>query len=112
MKFPSLVPKSLCKTPIHVFIQQEGISEDGEPLEAVTNDLVCNYQDVAKTILTEQKKLVQIVGRAYFIGDIAPDIPIISGGTVKVFDVQRRIAQGMKARNPDGTVNYTRLDLE
>lgn len=112
MKYPSLVPNSVCKTDVHVTIYQEGISEDGEPLKAFEADLLCNYQDSAKTVLTAEKKLVQLSGTAYFHGDIAPEIPELSGGTVTVYGVERRIFRGEKGRNPDGTVNFTRLDVE
>lgn len=111
MKYPCLVPEKLCKTPIHVRIDQEGVSEDGEPLRAFETDLLCNYQDNAKTVLTAERKLVQLSGTALFHGDIAPNLPTLSGGTVTVYGIKRRIFQGMKARNPDGTVNYTRLDV-
>lgn len=74
-------------------------------------ELTCNYQDTAKRVLTKEQKLVQISGTALFPGDIAPDVPAITGGTLTVFGVERRILQGMKARNPDGSVNYTRLDV-
>ena len=74
-------------------------------------DLKCNFQDRAKTILTTEKKLVQITGTALFPGDIAPDFPTLSGGTVTVFGEERRIEQGMKARNLDGTVNYCQLEV-
>lgn len=111
MKYPSLVQKKHCKTPIKVIIEQEGISEDGEPLKAYELDLLCNYQDKAKTVLTAEKKLVEVTGSALFCGDIAPDLPVISGGKAIVFGVERKIATGQKARNPDGTVNYTRLEL-
>lgn len=112
MKYPCVVPKSVCKTPIHIEIEQEGISVYGEPLETLSVDTVCNYQDKAKTILTKEKKEVVITGCALMPGDIAPDLPTISSGTATIFGEQRRIAVGTKARNPDGTVNYTRLDLE
>lgn len=74
-------------------------------------DLTCNFQDRAKTILTTEKKLVQITGTALFPGDIAPDFPTLSGGIVTIFGEDRRIEQGMKARNPDGTVNYSQLEV-
>ena len=54
---------------------------------------------------------IQLSGTALFRGDIAPGVAVISGGTVTVFGETRNILQGMKARNPDGTVNYTRLDI-
>jgi hypothetical protein len=71
----------------------------------------CNYQDKAKTVLTAEQKLVEITGTALFPGDICPDLPVISGGFATVFGVQRRVLEGCKARNPDGTVNYTEVLL-
>ncbi len=111
MRFPCLVDKRFCKTPTTVILFQEGISEDGEPLEALKITAMCNYQDKAKTVITADKQLVQLSAQAYFIGDIAPDLPNISNGEIIVNGVKRRVYQGEKARNPDGTVNYTRLDL-
>lgn len=111
MKYPCLVPKRLCRTPVTVEIEQEGIDKYGEPPESIVISGLCNYQDSAKTVLTAEKKLIQLSGTALFPGDIAPELPSVSGGTVKVNGVRRRIFQGMKARNPDGSVNYTRLDV-
>ena len=65
----------------------------------------------AKTVVTADKQLVQITAQAYFIGDIAPELSTLSNGEVIVNGVKRKIYQGEKARNPDGTINYTRLDL-
>lgn len=106
MKYPCLVPKRLCKTPVHVHLESEELSNLGEPLYMYDDDLMCNFQDRAKTILTAEKKLVQITGTALFSGDIAPDVPSLSGGTLTVFGQERRIEQGCKNRNPDGTVNF------
>lgn len=110
--YPCLVPKILCKTPIHIEIEPEGLNKYGEPLDSIEVDTLCNYQDKAKTIYTKEKKEVKVTGSAYIPGDIAPELPTISGGTVKIFGVERRIVTGSKARNPDATVNYTLLELE
>lgn len=111
MKYPCLVPKKLCRTPIRVMIYGEGLSEDGAPEVIFSADLKCNYQDTAKTVLTAEGKQVQLSGIALFPGDIAPNQPALSGGEVVVYDVKRTIFQGRKARNPDSTVNYTELRL-
>ena len=111
MKYPCLVPKRLCRTDIHVHLESEDTDNRGHPEKVVDLDLKCNFQDRAKTILTTEKKLVQITGTALFPGDIAPDFPTLSGGTVTVFGEERRIEQGMKARNPDGPVNYCQLEV-
>lgn len=111
MKYPCLVPKQLCKTNIHVHLESEELDKFGNPKYAIDLDLMCNFQDKAKTILTAEKKIVQVTGSALFPGDIAPDMPSLPGGTVTVFGQERRIAAGKKNRNPDGTVNYCTLEV-
>lgn len=111
MKYPCLVPKRLCRTDISVHLESEGLDNQGEPKYTADLELKCNWQDKAKTILTAEKKLVQVTGTALFPGDIAPDMPSLSGGTVTVFGEERRIESGRKNRNPDGTVNYCTLEV-
>lgn len=111
MKFPYLVNKKFCKTDITVILYDENRNENGEPVEVFTGSFKCNYQDNARTVITADKGTVQITGIAYIPNDIAPDIPVLSGGKAVVNGVRRTIFSGTKARNPDGTVNYTRLDL-
>ncbi len=112
MKYPCLVPKRLCKIDIKLKFEREGLNKYGEPLETVEFAGKCNYQDKAKTVLTAEKKLIQIAGTALFPGDICPTLAVISGGEAEIFGVSRRIIEGRKARNPDGTVNYTEVLLE
>lgn len=112
MHFPSLVLPQFCKTPIHVIVQSEDVSKDGEPIKAFEADLFCNYQDKVVTVLTDQQKIVKITGSALFNGDIAPNLATLSGGSVNIHGVERKIADTRKSRNPDGSVNYTYLGLE
>ncbi|MBQ9314955.1 MAG: hypothetical protein IJ220_08235 [Clostridia bacterium] len=111
MNYPKLVRKEQCKTDIHVVLYGEGTTEDGEPVIALEDDFKCNYQDKAKRVLSAEKVVIQLTAKAYFIGDIAPDLAVISGGQVTVFGETRSIYQGSKARNPDGTVNFTELEI-
>ena len=111
MIYPQLVRKRDCKTDIHVILYAEEPSEEGEPIIALESDFKCNYQDKTKRVLTQEKVLIQLSGKAYFVGDIAPNFSNISGGQVIIFGEIRKIYQGTKARNPDGTVNYTELEI-
>lgn len=111
MTYPCLVLSQFCTIDISLELSREGLNEYGEPLEPVSYSGKCNYQDKAKTVLTAEKKLVEISGSALFPGDICPELPVISGGEAVVFGVKRRILQGTKARNPDGTINYTEVLL-
>lgn len=109
MRFPALVPPGVCTTPIRLVVYGEGLTEDGAPEAAFTFDGLCNWQDGGKTELTAEQKYIRVSGRAYFGGDICPDVPVISSGYGVIFGVRRAIAAGVKARNPDGTVNYTEV---
>lgn len=111
MRYPCLVRKRDCRTLVHVELSREGLTKHGEPFEPVVIDTECNYQDCAKTVFTAKKEEVQLSGVALFPGDIAPELPTLSGGTLQVNGAERTIFQGKKARNPDGTVNYCELDV-
>lgn len=109
MRYPSLVPEAVCKIPIQLVIETDDVDEDGAPVQLVTKGLSCNWQDSAKVELTGEQKYVRITGKAFFHGDICPEIPVISSGYGIIFGEKRYIAEGIKARNPDGTVNYTEV---
>ena len=111
MGWVCLVLPQWCKTPIRLEIESEDIQENGEPYPPVLVDTKCNYQDKARTVFTAEKKLVEVTGSALFPGDICPELSVISGGSAEIFGETRRILQGRKARNPDGTVNYTEVLL-
>lgn len=111
MGWPCLVPKALCKTDAVVNLHQEGLDEDGAPLTALSVTALCNWQDSAKTVRTDQEHFVQLSGVALFPGDLCPALAVISAGTVTVHGVKRDILRGSKCRNPDGTVNYTKLEV-
>lgn len=111
MRWPQLVPRQLCKTEATVTLYREGLDEDGAPLEAFSITSLCNWQDSAKTVRTDQEHFVQLSGVALFSGDLCPELAVISAGTVTVHGVKRDILRGSKCRNPDGTVNYTRVEV-
>lgn len=112
MKFPCLILPQFCKTPIKVTIYDEGPSEDGAPVVLLDNaEFECNFQDKAKPIYKDKQKVVQANGTCYIRGDILPGSAVISSGFVEIFGEKRTIAQGTKARNADGSVNYTQLDV-
>ncbi len=112
MKYPDLVPAWVCTTPITVTIESEELTEDGSPTTTTLKGLKCNWQDGGRVVLTNEQKVVQVTGRAFFHGDICPAISNITAGTAVVFGELREIHQGFKRRNPDGTVNHTEIQFK
>lgn len=111
MKFPCLVDKRFCNTPVKVVIDSTELNEDGELAEAFTVDTKCNLQMGARASFTKDKEKIELSGIALFIGDLCPTLPVIASGTVTVNGQEYSINKGTKNLNPDGTVNYTTLEL-
>lgn len=110
MKYPSLVPDKICNTPVVVY-RESGLNRDGSPKKAVIFEGKCFYSEKTKQILNAERQLITLSGEAIFNGDIAPDTDIITGEVRILSGFVRRIFSSQKAKNPDGTVNYTRLEL-
>lgn len=111
MKYPQLVPDKVCKTSVTI-TQTDGINENGAPNEVTIYTGKCNYSEKATKIMTPDKQLITLAGVALFNGDIDPARDVITGSAVLLGGaVRREIYRSEKARNPDGTVNYTRLEL-
>lgn len=112
MKYPELVPSWVCKTPIKLTIEGELVDEDGAPTVLQLDELLCNWQDGGKAVFTNDQKVIEISGRAYFNGDICPSLSNITAGEAIVFGEKREISRGFKRRNPDGTVNHTEVQFK
>lgn len=109
MGYPKLVRHA--KTPVHVVIEAEETNDFNERETLLDRDFLCNYQDAATIGHTAEKHSPEITGTIYIDGDILPGAAVISCGHVTIFGAKRQIHKGTKARNLDGSVNYTRLDV-
>ena len=109
MNFPKLVRNP--KTPVRVVITSDEENEFAERKVLLDKDFLCNYQDAAAVKYTADKRSLEVTGAIYIDGDIVPEASVIASGSVYIFGAKREIARGTKARNLDGSVNYTRLDV-
>ncbi len=109
MSYPKLVRGA--KTPVQVVIESGEPNEFGEFETLLNASFLCNYQDAATKRYTTEKQSEEITGTIYIDGDILPGAAVISSGYVVIFGEKRIIKRGGKARNLDGSVNYTRLDV-
>jgi hypothetical protein len=111
MKYPKLVRECDCKTEITVIVETQDIGENGEPLGHGRITTKCNYQGSGRRVIDEEQHYIELTGTALFPGDIFPELSEITTGTAIIFGETRQIHKGTKARNPDGTVNYVKLEL-
>ena len=98
--------------PIEATVDADGIDEDGEPIVGASWSGLCNWQDATIEKYGREKATTEVMASLYIDGDAFPDLAVISGGVVDAFGMEMTIARGTKGRNPDGTVNFTRLELK
>ena len=110
MKYPELVPDRVCTIPITIY-REGGLNKDGSPKRTVIFEGKCNYSEKTYQRITADKQIITLNAQALFNGDIAPDVDNIEGDVQVLHGRHRRIYALQKAFNPDGTVNYTRLEL-
>lgn len=101
----------LAVTPFNVSIDGEGISEEGEPIEALKVSGKGIYNEKVKRIIDADGKQITLNGFILIKGDIAPDLPTIASGTCKVNGKDLNIHAGYRVFNPDRSVNHTKLEL-
>lgn len=91
--------------------RENSLNRDGSPKRTVIFESKCICNEKTKQKITAEKQIITLSDGALLNGDIAPDFDIITGEIQLKSGVKRRIYASEKAKNPDGTVNYTRLEL-
>ena len=99
--------KKLLNNECDIKLYQEGLSEEGEPLE----NQKCRFVEKTKVVISPDGRKVELIGKVILLGDIAPKIKKISGGQVRINRSEYEIYQASRPRNPDGTVHHTSLEL-
>ena len=110
MRWPQLVPDCVCTTSITLTLTN-GVTERGAPDEVILEDKKCNFSEKMKQVLDAERRLVTLSAVALFNGDIAPNLKTLEGYVFVDGGPQLLIFRAERPRNPDGTVNYTRLEL-
>jgi hypothetical protein len=102
MKLP--FPKFLANTSIQVYSSY--LSEDGEDIEELVFDDKCIYTDKQRQVVTADKQLITLTGKAVIEGNIPirEGYLLVNGDKKKVVSVERPL-------NPDGSIFSTELNL-
>jgi len=106
--WPRLVLASVCRVPAVVTLTG-ALGFDGAPQIVKTIDTTCYYSGKGRWQFNDFR-FVQSKSTALFPGDLAPELPCLTGW-VEVAGQCLVIETASRARNPDGSVNFTRLEL-
>ena len=104
-------PDHLLVTPCVVELDAKGLNKDGEPEKAKPISTKCMWSEHTKRVYTADGKQVILNGQVIVKGDIAPNMPEISSGTVQVGKRVMHIHEAARPKNPDGTVHHTVFKL-
>lgn len=109
MRWPKLVMGFTQSTTVDATIDADGIDEDGAPIVGESWSGRCNWQDATVRRFSRDRSDVEVKATLIIDGDPFPSMWTIDGGYVEIDGVQRTIEKASKARNPDGTVNFTTI---
>lgn len=111
MRWPRLVPRWARKTPVTLYFTN-GETPEGAPNVVKTVETLCSYREQGTPVLDAERRYVRGGSVVLLDGDPAPELAQLEGeACVAGGAVRRRIALAKRGRNPDGTVNYTELEL-
>jgi hypothetical protein len=103
-------PKWADVTPASITLEGEP-SADGSPVVLLEWNGLVNFSEKAKRIQDKDGRWVQLSGVIHVEGDILGDVPFIRGTCTIDGLATRSIVSISRPRNPDGSINHTRLEL-
>ncbi len=104
-------PDWLLTTDYSITLNEDGISEDGSPVEAFTDNGKCIWSEKAKRIIDSEGKQITLLGKVIVKGDIAPSLKSVSDGAITINGKEYEIYAGYRPRNPNGTVHHTEFEV-
>lgn len=100
-------------TPVVVDIGDgnNSIDENGVPITSLPYSGKCNLDEKTRVVRDADGVTVELSGVITIGKDIAPSLATITG-KVTIGERKYTIHASSRPRNPDGTVNHTRLELK
>ena len=107
LPFPTHLLNADCVAKLNL----EGLNEQGAPEAALTWSGKVIFFEKSRTTMTADQRIVRLEGQVIAKGDIAPSLEVISDGEVSVRGRTYKLYRSERARNPDGSVHHTVLEL-
>lgn len=88
-----------------------GLDDDGAPEVVGSWSGMCNYSERVRRVQNKDGQWVSLAAVLHMKGDILPDVIFSSGLASVETSGEHIIASYSRPRNPDGSVNHTRIEL-
>ena len=113
MKYPKLVQPFTCTTAVKVTLMGDN-TEQGESTVFKEIETRCNRQTTVHNVQENDRYVQKQKTTLLFDGALAEEDSQLKGYVTFAVDCKNKIniLSGFMARNPDGSVNYTKLELE
>ncbi len=105
-------PDKLANIDYSLVLYEEGVSEDGGPIESVKTSGKCIFSEKAKRIIDSEGKQITLLGKVIVKGDIAPSLKSVSDGVITINGCSYEIHSGARPRNPNGTIHHTMFEVK
>lgn len=105
-------PDWLLNTDYSLVLNDNGISEDGEPIKSFETSGKCIFSEKSERIIDSEGKQITLLGKVIIKGDIAPTLKNVSDGTITINDCSYEIHAGYRPRNPNGTIHHTEFEIK
>lgn len=104
-------PDWLLNTDYSIVLNNEGLTEDGEPNKSIEASGKCIFSEKSKRIIDNEGKEMVLIGKVIVKGDIAPSLKSVSDGVITINGCNYEIHTGNRPRNPDGTIHSTQFEV-
>lgn len=105
-------PDWLLKNEYSLILNQEGVSEEGGPIESLNTSGKCIFSEKSKRIIDADGKQIILLGKVIIKGDIAPSLKSVSDGVITINGNSYEIYAGYRPRNPNGTIHHTEFEIK
>lgn len=104
------IPQELFKTNVRIVLYASELDENGAPVAVHDAEHQCIWSDKRRRTVDAEKRIIELEGSIIVDGDVAPSVKTADGYAV-IYGEKLKIYKVKRARNPDGSVHHTTMEL-
>ena len=105
------IPEELFKTDVRIVLYAPELDENGAPIIVYDAEHKCIWSVKRRRTVDAEKRIIDLEGSVIVDGDVAPEAENAADGYAVVYGEKLKIYKVKRARNPDGSVHHTTMEL-